>query len=72
MYLDHHYFLRADINATNSGTGWTACHCAAFQGHGKVLMYLIQYQPDITIQDTMGRLDTLNSKILYCVPVEQL
>ncbi|PIK62286.1 hypothetical protein BSL78_00809 [Apostichopus japonicus] len=45
----------ADINLTNSGTGWTACHCAAFQAHGKVLMKLMKYKPNLTIKDSQGR-----------------
>ena len=43
------------MNGTNKGTGWTPSHCAAFQGHGKALLYLVQYQPDVTIRDSMGR-----------------
>ena len=43
------------MNGTNKGTGWTPCHCAAFQGHGKALLHLIQRQPDVTIRDSMGR-----------------
>ena len=44
-----------DINGTNRTTGWTALHCAAFQGHGKVLLYLTQHNPNLTLQDSMGR-----------------
>ncbi|XP_005108004.1 delta-latroinsectotoxin-Lt1a [Aplysia californica] len=45
----------ADINACNSGTLWTALHCAAFQGHGKVIMTLMDRQPDLYKVDTQGR-----------------
>ncbi|XP_064397744.1 ankyrin repeat and SOCS box protein 3-like [Halichondria panicea] len=45
----------ANINVSNSGTGWTPCHCAAFQGHGKVMLHLSQAKPDLSIQDTAGR-----------------
>lgn len=44
-----------DINGTNRTTGWTALHCAAFQGHGKVILYLTQHSPNLTLQDSMGR-----------------
>ena len=45
----------ADVNVTNKGTGWTPCHCAAFQGHGKVMLYLSQHKPDVTMEDLLGR-----------------
>lgn len=45
----------ADINAQNSGSGWTGLHCAAFQGHGPVILVLMQYQPDLTLKDDQGR-----------------
>ena len=46
---------RADINAQIKDTEMTACHCAAFQGHGKVLMHLTRYSPDLSVKDSMGR-----------------
>ncbi|XP_070581037.1 ankyrin repeat domain-containing protein 39-like [Ptychodera flava] len=51
------YLLRhgADINRCNGGTGWTALHCAAFQGHGKVIMKLMEYNPKLDIRDAKGR-----------------
>ncbi|XP_072015915.1 cyclin-dependent kinase inhibitor 2A-like [Amphiura filiformis] len=51
------YLLKhdADLNASNSGTLWTPTHCAAFQDHGKVIMKLMEYQPDIMLQDSRGR-----------------
>lgn len=45
----------ANVNVANRGTGWTAAHCAAFQGHGKVMLCLLNYKPDVTIADSMGR-----------------
>lgn len=45
----------ANVNCTNKGTGWTPCHCAAFQGHGKVLMHLMEEKPDLTAKDNAGR-----------------
>lgn len=45
----------ADINACNCGTNWTALHCATFQGHGKVVMTLMDHNPDLTIRDNFGR-----------------
>lgn len=67
LTLDMHYTLvfscfqhvdlpfSADVNCTNRGTGWTPCHCAAFQGHGKVLMCLMEEKPDLTAKDNAGR-----------------
>ena len=46
---------RADVNGRNSGTKWTACHCAAFQGHGKVIMILLEYKANVQLQDEQGR-----------------
>ena len=46
---------RADINACNRGTNWTALHCATFQGHGKVVMTLMNHNPDLTVRDNLGR-----------------
>ncbi|KAK3082997.1 hypothetical protein FSP39_011184 [Pinctada imbricata] len=46
---------RADVNACNKGTLWTALHCAAFQGHGKVIMKLMEANPNITLKDNQGR-----------------
>lgn len=45
----------ADIDACNRGTNWTALHCATFQGHGKVVMLLMNNNPDMTIRDNLGR-----------------
>ena len=47
--------FRADVNAANKGTGWTAAHCASFQGHGPVLLHLIQYKPNLMLEDSLGR-----------------
>ncbi|XP_038049014.1 ankyrin repeat domain-containing protein 49-like [Patiria miniata] len=51
------YLLRhgGDVNQSNSGTRWTASHCAAFQGHGKVLMKLMESKPDLAMRDNRGR-----------------
>ncbi|XP_033740559.1 protein phosphatase 1 regulatory subunit 16A-like [Pecten maximus] len=46
---------RADINTCNNNTLWTALHCAAFQGHGKVIMKLMDYKPDLYLKDNQGR-----------------
>ncbi|KAK7500175.1 hypothetical protein BaRGS_00008722 [Batillaria attramentaria] len=46
---------RANINMSNTGTLWTPLHCAAFQGHGKVIMYLMEYSPDLYAKDSQGR-----------------
>lgn len=46
---------RANINSTNNGTLWTPLHCAAFQGHGRVIMTLMEHQPDIHKVDSEGR-----------------
>eukprot|EP00794_Sanderia_malayensis_P012894 gene12894-14222_t len=45
----------ADVNGTNGGTNWTSCHCAAFQGHGKVLMTLMEFNPRLDIKDDRNR-----------------
>ncbi|KAJ8314618.1 hypothetical protein KUTeg_006768 [Tegillarca granosa] len=45
----------ADVNASNKGTMWTPLHCAAFQGHGKVIMNIMEYKPDLTLKDNQGR-----------------
>ena len=50
------YVYSADLNATNKGTGWTPVHCAAFQGHGPVLLKLLNEAPDLSIKDNRGRL----------------
>ncbi|XP_033628878.1 uncharacterized protein LOC117291343 [Asterias rubens] len=47
--------LRADVNLSNSGTRWTACHCAAFQGHGRVIMKLMERKPELSLKDSRGR-----------------
>ncbi|XP_071476745.1 cyclin-dependent kinase inhibitor 2A-like [Diadema antillarum] len=51
------YLLKhgADVNLSNGGTLWTPCHCAAFQGHGKVLMKLLEAKPNLTLKDNKGR-----------------
>ena len=46
---------RADVNIYNSGTKWTALHCAAFQGHGKCILHLIGADPQIDLKDNQGR-----------------
>ncbi|XP_071792177.1 uncharacterized protein [Asterias amurensis] len=45
----------ADVNLSNSGTRWTACHCAAFQGHGRVIMKLMERKPELSLKDSKGR-----------------
>ena len=60
MYVQHMHnligcFHSADVNVSNKGTGWTPCHCAAFQGHGKVLLHLSGARPDISLKDSAGR-----------------
>ncbi|XP_070189832.1 ankyrin repeat-containing protein DDB_G0279043-like [Littorina saxatilis] len=45
----------ANISLGNKGTQWTPLHCAAFQGHGKVIMYLMDYNPDLFAKDSQGR-----------------
>ncbi|XP_032229259.1 ankyrin repeat and SOCS box protein 3 [Nematostella vectensis] len=45
----------ADVNGCNKGTKWTALHCASFQGHGKVVMVIMEYSPDLHLQDSLGR-----------------
>ena len=49
------FCFSADVNCSNSGTLWTPTHCAAFQDHGKVIMKLMEYKPDVTLQDSRGR-----------------
>lgn len=44
-----------EINGSHKGTKWTPLHCAAFQGHGKVVMTLMEYSPDLTLTDSKGR-----------------
>lgn len=53
--LKQNFFFRADINACNKGTHWTALHCAAFQGHGKVIMKLMEHNPSVELKDNQGR-----------------
>jgi len=48
-------FYSADINLANKGTLWTPLHSAAFQGHGKVIMKLMEHNPDLTMKDNQGR-----------------
>ncbi|XP_062510311.1 ankyrin repeat and SOCS box protein 3-like [Corticium candelabrum] len=45
----------ADINGVNMTTLWTALHCAAFQGHGKVVLTLLEYKPNLALSDHQGR-----------------
>ncbi|XP_062586465.1 ankyrin repeat domain-containing protein 49-like isoform X1 [Saccostrea cucullata] len=45
----------ADVNICNKGTQWTALHCAAFQGHGKVIMKLMEHNPNTELKDNQGR-----------------
>jgi len=45
----------ANVNVANYGSKWTPMHCAAFQGHGKVIMYLMEHSPDLSLQDSQGR-----------------
>lgn len=47
--------IGANINLCNKGTQWTPLHCAAFQGHGKVIMKLMDHNPDLTLKDNQGR-----------------
>ncbi|XP_065911914.1 ankyrin repeat domain-containing protein 39-like isoform X2 [Dysidea avara] len=46
---------RANINCANVSTGMTPCHCAALQGHGRVLMTLLEHTPNLTAKDSQGR-----------------
>jgi len=43
------------VDGQNRGNKWTAAHCAAFQGHGKVLMKLLECGPDMSLLDSKGR-----------------
>ncbi|KAH9503707.1 Dauer abnormal formation protein 25 [Bulinus truncatus] len=45
----------ADVNNFNKGTLWTPLHCAAFQGHGKVIMTLLESKADLFQADAQGR-----------------
>ncbi|XP_071941775.1 uncharacterized protein [Antedon mediterranea] len=45
----------ADVNQCNGGTRWTACHCAAFQDHGRVIMKLMNFKPNLALKDSKGR-----------------
>lgn len=49
-------FDRADVNLANRGTLLTPLHSAAYQGHGKVIMKLMEHNPDVTLKDNEGRL----------------
>lgn len=51
------YLLKngADVNIYNSGTKWTALHCAAFQGHAKCILHLIGADPQLDLKDNQGR-----------------
>jgi len=46
------------VNLPNKGTLWTPLHSASFQGHGKVIMKLMDYNPDVTLTDNQGRYKT--------------
>jgi len=45
----------ADVNAINKGTNWTALHCAAFQGHGPVVLSLLRARSNPKAVDNQGR-----------------
>ncbi|XP_041351655.1 serine/threonine-protein kinase TNNI3K-like [Gigantopelta aegis] len=45
----------ANFNSQNKNTLWTPLHCAAFQGHGKVILKLTKFNPDFYAQDSKGR-----------------
>ncbi|XP_071114505.1 ankyrin repeat domain-containing protein 49-like [Haliotis cracherodii] len=45
----------ADVNLLNRGTLWTPLHCASFQAHGKVILKLMPYEPDLYTTDNQGR-----------------
>ena len=49
------YYHRADIDCANATTGMTPCHCAAIQGHGRVLMTLLELTPNLVAKDSQGR-----------------
>ena len=49
-------YYRVDINCANATTGMTPCHCAAIQGHGRVLMTLLEHAPNLAAKDSQGRL----------------
>ena len=51
--------VRADINCANATTGMTPCHCAAIQGHGRVLMTLLEHSPNLVAKDSQGRFVSL-------------
>ena len=53
--IEFTFIYRADVNATNKGTKWTPLHCAAFQGHGKVIMRIMDKNPDLVLKDNQGR-----------------
>ncbi len=59
----------ADVNVANRGTGWTAGHCAAFQGHGKVLLQLMRHTPDVTLTDSMGRSVRTHCRLQFNNPI---
>ena len=33
----------------------TPCHCAALQGHGRILMTLLEHSPNLVAKDSQGR-----------------
>jgi len=45
----------ADVNAVNKGTNWTALHCAAFQGHGPVVLSLLRAGSSTDVLDSQSR-----------------
>ncbi|PVD29230.1 hypothetical protein C0Q70_11827 [Pomacea canaliculata] len=47
--------VTAECNQCNRGTLWTPLHCATFQGHGKVIMHLLDYPVDMLAKDSQGR-----------------
>lgn len=64
-WLKQKFSFRADINACNKGTQWTALHCAAFQGHGKVIMKLMEHNPSVELKDNQGRYIPCTCTSLY-------
>ncbi|XP_033639972.1 inversin-like [Asterias rubens] len=48
----------ADVNYQNKDTLWTSLHAAAFQEHGRVIMFLLENNAKPDIQDKEGRTAT--------------
>ena len=55
-YFSQFHFNRADVNLPNRRSLWTPIISAAFQGHGKIIMKLMEYNPDLSLTDNQGRL----------------